>query len=118
MPDPEKEGGAAEVGDFDPATYDSEDFDEMVGRYALDVAPDFILTFSREEGKFYAQATGQSRLEIVPTSDSTFALSMVEASVTFQRAVVSTFMYFLSFVGISLGKPSQVKILLSTNLTS
>jgi len=83
--DPEKEGGAAEVGDFDPATYDSEDFDEMVGRYALDVAPDFILTFSREEGKFYAQATGQSRLEIVPTSDSTFALSMVEASVTFQR---------------------------------
>ena len=30
---------------FDPETYDPEDFDDFVGRYSLDVAPDFILTF-------------------------------------------------------------------------
>ena len=83
--DPEKEEGAAEVGDFDPAAYDSEDFDEMVGSYALDNAPEFILTFSREGDELYIQATGQSRLEILPTSDSTFALSAVEASLTFHR---------------------------------
>ena len=71
--------------DFDPAAYDPGDFDEFVGRYALDASPDFILTFTREEGTFYVQATGQQRLEIVPTSDSTFRLLAVEASVTFLR---------------------------------
>ena len=83
--DPEEEEGEAKAGDFDPAAYDSEDFDEMVGRYALDAAPEFILTFTREGDTLYTQATGQSRLEIVPTSDSTFALSAVEASLTFHR---------------------------------
>ena len=83
--DPEEEEGEAKAGDFDPAAYDSEDFDEMVGRYALDAAPEFILAFTREGDTLYTQATGQSRLEIVPTSDSTFALSAVEASVTFHR---------------------------------
>jgi len=83
--DPEEEEGEAKAGDFDPAAYDSEDFDEMVGRYALDAAPEFILTFTREGDTLYTQATGQSRLEIVPTSDSTFALSAVEASLTFLR---------------------------------
>ena len=58
--------------EFDPATYDPEAFDELVGRYALDASPDFVLTFTREEGTLYVQATGQQRLEIVPTSDSTF----------------------------------------------
>ncbi len=71
--------------DFDPDAYDPEDFDEFVGRYALDAAPNFILTFTREDRTFYAQATGQQRLEIVPTSDSTFALLAVEASITFLR---------------------------------
>ena len=49
--------------DFDPDTYDPEDFDEFVGRYALDAAPNFILTFTREDDTFYAQATGQQRLK-------------------------------------------------------
>ena len=71
--------------DFDPDAYNPEDFDEFVGRYALDAAPNFILTFTREDGTYYAQATGQQRLEIVPTSDSTFALLAVEASITFLR---------------------------------
>ena len=84
--DGEAEGDEADAErDFDPDTYDPEDFDEFVGRYALDAAPTFILTFTREDRTFYAQATGQQRLEIVPTSDSTFALLAVEASVTFLR---------------------------------
>ena len=81
----EEEEDAAEAGDFDPEDYDSEDFDEYVGRYALDAVPDFILTFTREDNTLYTQATGQQRLEIVPTSDSTFRLLAVEASVTFLR---------------------------------
>jgi hypothetical protein len=72
-------------GSFDPEAYDPEDFDDYVGRYALDASPNFILAFTREEGTFYTQATGQQQIEIVPTSDSTFALTVVEASVVFHR---------------------------------
>ena len=75
----------AVASEFDPEDYDSDDFDEFVGRYALDAAPTFILTFSRDGDTFYTQATGQPRIEMVPTSDSTFRLLPVEASVTFLR---------------------------------
>lgn len=81
--EPEEEEGAE--GAFDASTYDAEDFDEFVGRYALDAAPAFVLTFSREGETLYTQATGQPRIEIVPTSDTTFALMGVEASVVFHR---------------------------------
>jgi CubicO group peptidase (beta-lactamase class C family) len=76
---------AATIGDFDPESYDPADFDEFVGRYALDPQPDFILTFTRAGDTLFTQATGQRRLRIVPTSDSSFALIDVEASVTFHR---------------------------------
>jgi hypothetical protein len=83
--EPEEEPGAAEGEAFDPETYDPKDFDDLVGRYALDDQPSFVLTFSREGEALYAQATGQEPVEIEPTSDSTFALTDVEASVTFHR---------------------------------
>lgn len=70
---------------FDPATYDAKRFDELTGRYALDLAPTFVLTFSRAADTLMLQATGQSKLPIYPTSDSTFALRVVQASVTFHR---------------------------------
>lgn len=81
MKEEEKPEGAA----FDPADFDPEDFDAFVGRYALDAAPNFILTFTREGAKLYTQATGQARLEIVPTSDTSFSITGVEASVAFHR---------------------------------
>jgi hypothetical protein len=84
--EPEKDRAAGPEGEaFDPETYDPEDFDDFVGRYALDDQPLSVLTFSREGEALYAQATGQERVEIEPTSDSTFALTVVEASVTFHR---------------------------------
>jgi hypothetical protein len=66
-------------------SYDAEDFDDFVGRYSLDEAPNFILTFTREDETLYTQATGQQRIEIHPTSDSTFTLVGVDASVAFHR---------------------------------
>jgi CubicO group peptidase (beta-lactamase class C family) len=83
--EPEESPETAASGEFDPSTYDPESFDDFVGRYALDAAPNFILTFSREGDTLFTQATGQERLEIVPTSDSTFSLIVVDASVTFHR---------------------------------
>ncbi|MCY3704463.1 MAG: serine hydrolase [Gammaproteobacteria bacterium] len=75
----------ADEGAFDPADYDPEDFDDFAGRYALDETPAFILTFTREDDTFYAEPTGQPRLAMVPTSDSTFAISRVEATIIFHR---------------------------------
>lgn len=84
--EPEGEGPVTgDEGDFDPESYDPEDFDDFTGRYELEGAPGFVLTFSREDDELYTRATGQPQLEIVPTSDSTFALTGVEASVTFHR---------------------------------
>ena len=86
MEEEEEEGGEGETADeFDPDSYDPEAFDEYVGRYSLDAAPNMILTFTREDETLYTQLTGQQRLEIVPTSDTTFRLLAVEASVTFLR---------------------------------
>jgi CubicO group peptidase (beta-lactamase class C family) len=84
-PEEDEEMVASANGDFDLASYDYEDFDDFVGRYALDVASDFIMTFTREDDSLWAQATGQPRFQIVPTSDSTFRLTAVDASVTFHR---------------------------------
>jgi len=81
----EEEEATADTSGFDPASYPPADFDEFVGEYSLDAAPAFIMTFTREDSTFYTQATGQPRLEIRPTSDSTFALVVVDASMTFQR---------------------------------
>ena len=83
--DPEESATDDEESAFDPSTYDAEAFDEFVGRYAMDARPDFILTFSREGDTLYTQATGQNRFEIFPTSDSTFAPTVVQASLTFHR---------------------------------
>ncbi len=88
--EPESEASAdaaAGVGaaPFDPETYDPAAFDEIAGRYALDEAPAFILTFFREADTLYTQATGQQRVRMEPTSDSSFTLVGVVASVTFHR---------------------------------
>lgn len=80
-----EEDASGEPSAFDPASYDPEAFDELAGRYALDEAPDFVLRFFREDDVLYTQATGQDRIEIRPTSDSTFALTVVDARVTFHR---------------------------------
>ena len=81
----EEEDAPAEGQAFDAEAYDPQAFDEMAGRYALEEAPTFILRFFREEDTLFTQGTGQQQIEIVPTSDSTFALEGVEASVTFHR---------------------------------
>lgn len=70
---------------FDPERYDPASFDDVAGRYSLDRAPAFILRFFRDGDSLFTQATGQPRVPIRPTSDSSFALVGVAASVTFHR---------------------------------
>lgn len=70
---------------FDAASYDPRRFDAYAGRYALDAAPQSVMTFSRSGDSLFVQATGQSPFPLTPTSDSTFAIRAVQASVTFHR---------------------------------
>lgn len=83
--EPEADEEVAPAVAFDPEDFDPSTFDSYEGRFALDAAPSFILTFSREDDKYFTQATGQPQFEIFPTSDSTFKLTVVEASMTFHR---------------------------------
>ncbi len=75
----------SEESDFDPDSYDLENFDELAGKYALDAVPSFVLDFTRSGDSLFTQATDQIKLQIIPTSGLTFRLTRVEASVEFHR---------------------------------
>jgi hypothetical protein len=57
-------------------------FDGYVGRYEL--APNFILTVTREGDQLFTQATGQPKVEIFPESDRDYFLKVVDAQITFE----------------------------------
>jgi len=57
-------------------------FDAYVGQYQL--APNFILTITREGTQFFVQATGQPRLEIFPESEHDYFFKVVDAQITFE----------------------------------
>ena len=52
-----------------------------MGEYEL--SPSFVITVTREGGRFFIQATNQQRIEIFASSEVDFFLKVVEASVTF-----------------------------------
>ena len=56
-------------------------YDKRVGRYQL--APGFILELSREGDRYFAQATGQGKLEIFAQDENVFFARAVEAEVRF-----------------------------------
>ncbi|MGD8277937.1 MAG: serine hydrolase [Gemmatimonadota bacterium] len=64
--------------EIDPAI-----FDQYVGEYELN--PSFVITVTREGGRFFVQATNQPRFEIFASSETDFFLRAVEASITFGR---------------------------------
>jgi hypothetical protein len=63
-------------------TLDPKLFDGYVGQYQL--APNFILTITREGDQLYAQATGQPKFQIFPESPKGFFLKAVDAQITFE----------------------------------
>lgn len=62
----------------DPKLYDA-----YAGDYEL--APSFVITVTNEDGKLMAQATGQSKFELFPLSETEFFLKVVVAQVTFVK---------------------------------
>ena len=55
--------------------------DKYLGKYEL--APNFIISIFKEEGKMFAQATGQNKIEILPFEENKFSLVDVDAKLTF-----------------------------------
>ena len=59
-------------------------YDKRAGRYQL--APGFILELSREGDRYFAQATGQGKLEIFAQDENVFFARAIEAEVRFDGA--------------------------------
>lgn len=70
---------------FDPESFDPESFDAFAGRYEMEEVPGFIMTFTREEGRYFGQATGQPRLEFFPVSPTRFRAdpAIVDVQISF-----------------------------------
>jgi CubicO group peptidase (beta-lactamase class C family) len=66
------------VAKLDPRTYDA-----YIGEYQL--APNVILTVTREGDRLITQATGQSKIEIFPESETKFFPKAIEAEITFVK---------------------------------
>ena len=62
---------------------DTSVYDKCVGEYGL--APNFIITISKEGDKFFAQVTGQDTFEIFPLSESRFFYRVVDTEIEFSR---------------------------------
>ena len=61
---------------------DPRTFDGFVGQYQL--APNFVLTITREGDQLFAQATGQPKFQIFPEGPRDFFFKVVDAQITFQ----------------------------------
>ncbi len=59
-------------------------FDTRVGRYEL--RPGFVMELSREGDRYFAQATGQPKLEIFAMSETVFFSNDVDAEISFEPA--------------------------------
>ena len=58
-------------------------YDQYVGEYQL--APNFVLTVTKEGDKLMGQATGQPKIELLPESDTQFFVKEVNAQVSFVK---------------------------------
>jgi CubicO group peptidase (beta-lactamase class C family) len=57
--------------------------DAYIGEY--EVAPNFIISISREAGKLFGQTTGRSRVELLPESESMFFVKEYDAQIVFVK---------------------------------
>jgi len=78
-----KELGINTDGLFKEVIIDDKILQTYIGKYEL--APEFVITVSKDGSQMKAQATGQSEFEIYPRSENVFYLKVVEAQVTFNK---------------------------------
>jgi hypothetical protein len=62
---------------------DSKIYDAYVGQYEL--APNVIITVTKEDDRLMIQLTGQPKVEVFPESETKFFLRVVDAQLTFVK---------------------------------
>jgi len=75
------EGDIPKPKEHKEVTVDPKLFDGYVGSYQL--APNFILTVTREGDHLFVQATGQPNVEVFPEGDRDYFYKVVDAQITF-----------------------------------
>jgi len=87
-------GAAIDIDEPKEVKLSEEVLNHYVGKYQL--APNFILTITVNNDKIFAQATGQSQLEIFPSSEDEFYLKVVDARIKFvtENGVVTKLILF------------------------
>jgi len=83
VPGPREAGGVVKATERKEIALDPDTLAGYVGRYEL--APGFILAITTEDGKLYAQATGQQRLLLHASARDEFFLDVVDAQLSFIR---------------------------------
>lgn len=68
---------------IEEVTVEEKILETYLGKYEL--APNFILTVSRDGSQLKAQATGQPEFPVYPKSENVFYLKVVEAQLTFNK---------------------------------
>jgi ketosteroid isomerase-like protein len=66
-----------------PVKLDPKVYDQYVGQY--EVAPNFVLTVTKEGEKLMSQATGQPKFELLPVSEVAFFIKGISAVFIFMR---------------------------------
>jgi CubicO group peptidase (beta-lactamase class C family) len=61
----------------------TEAFDSYIGEY--EVAPNFIISVSREEDKLFGHTTGRAKVELLPESESMFFVKEYDAQIVFVK---------------------------------
>lgn len=82
--EPEEEPVMADAGDFDPASWDMEEFDRFEGTYTMDPAPQVQARFWSEGDSLYSQLTGQQPVHLRVVSPTAFEIIEVNARVEFE----------------------------------
>ena len=83
--DPNNENGKAAIKRIETGepTVGEDVLKSYIGEYQI--APNFILTVTVENGKLMTQATGQQKVEVTPESEDVFVLRAAGAKLTFKK---------------------------------
>lgn len=81
------ESSSTRTGDAAPerkaVTLSNAALDRYAGRFELQ--PGFVLELSRDGDKFFGQATGQPKVQLMPVSDSVFYIQEIDAEIRFDN---------------------------------
>jgi len=87
FPSPPEEVAQATASKSEQIKIDPKILETYIGDYALN--PLFVITFTKEGDQLFAQATGQEKYPVFPSSENTFFWKVVDAYFTFDKPTAS-----------------------------